>query len=118
MTGDVRLAVQADGGLPGWPLAGSIPVALRTTPVPDAIHVDLDDNPDPVIEKLKADKAKLTAVIANHSSDDAPVPAQLWKPALAIHLGPKATVGGLAKLVGAAVYFDVKSVALMRSTSK
>ncbi len=119
LTGDVRLAVQADGGLPGWPLAGSIPVALRTTPVPDAIHVDLDDNPDPVIEKLKADKAKLTAVIAKHSSpDDAPAPAQLWKPALAIHLGPKATVGGLAKLVGAAVYFDVKSVALMRRAGK
>ncbi|MBA2544591.1 MAG: hypothetical protein H0V17_33420 [Deltaproteobacteria bacterium] len=118
LTGDVRLAVAATGGPPGWALAGSIPVALRTTPVSGAITLDLDDNPDPVIEQLKAKKAELAAVIAKHASasaDDVPdsPPWPLWKPALAIRLGPKSTVGGLAKVVGAAVYFDVKSVALI-----
>lgn len=119
LSGDVRLAVQADGGPPGWQLSGSIPVALRTTAMPDAIHVDLDDSPDPVIEKLKADKAKLMATIAKYKpgpADDVPnsPPWPLWKPSLAIHLGPKATIGGLAKVIGAAVYFDVKSVALLK----
>ncbi len=121
LTGDVRLAVQAVGGPPGWQLSGSIPVALRTTPMPDAIHLDLDDNPDPAIEKLKSDKAKLMALIAKSKPADDVAnspPWALWKPALAIHLGPKATIGGLAKLVGAAVYFDVKSVALIRGKAK
>lgn len=116
LTGDVRLAVQVDGGPAGWQIAGSVPVALRTTALPDAIHVELDDNPDPIIEQLKADKAKLLAVIAKQpAAGSAADPAvAVLKPALAIHLGPKATVGGLAKLVGAVVYFDLKSVALLK----
>ena len=111
LAGEVRLAVQVDGGPPGWQISGSVPVALRTTALPDAIHVELDDNPDPIIEKLKTDKAKLLAVVAAHKDP-------VLDPALAIHLGPKATVGGLAKLVGAAVYFDIKSVALIRGKAK
>jgi len=120
LTGDVRLAVQADGGPPGWQLAGSIPVALRTRPMPDAIHLDLDDNPDPAIEKLKADKARLIAVLARYKPDlaDTTPPKPLFSPALAIHLGPKATVDGLARLIGAAVYFDVKSVALIKGPAR
>lgn len=119
LTGDVRLAVQADGGPPGWALSGSIPVALRTTPIPGAIQVDLDDNPDPVIEKIKAEKSALVALAAKQAaSDPAAVPAEVWKPVLAIRLGPKATVGALAKLIGAAVYFDVRSVALLKAPPK
>jgi hypothetical protein len=120
LTGDVRLAVAADGGLPGWPLAGSIPVALRTTPMPGALILELDDNPDPVIEKLKGEKAKLAAALAKAKPvevDDHGPPWQLYKPVLAIRLGPKATVAGLAKLIGAAVYFDVKSVALLKGAA-
>ncbi len=107
LTGDVRLAVQVDGGPPGWQISGSVPVALRLTSVPDAIHVQLDDNPDPIIDQLKADKAKLLAVVATHKNP-------VLNPALVIHLGPKATVGGLAKLVGAAAFFDLASVALSK----
>ncbi len=111
LTGDVRLAVQVDGGPPGWQIAGSVPVALRTTALPDAIQVELDDNPDPIIEQIKADKAKLLAVVATHKDP-------VLEPAMAIHLGPKATVGGLAKLVGAVGYFDIKSVALIKGKGK
>lgn len=121
LPGVVNLAVQVDGGPPGWQLSGSIPVALRTTADAAAIQVDLDDDPDPVIEKLKGDKAKLMGLIAKQQ--DAPpeehAPAtKLVSPMLAIHLGPKATVDGLAKLIGAAAYFDVKSVALLKGKVK
>jgi hypothetical protein len=105
---DVRLAVAAEGGLPGWAMAGSIPIALRTRPHTEKVQIDLADNPDAAIEELKKQKATLVAILKKLK------PGQvLTTPVLVIALAPAAKVDGLAKLLGAAGYFDVKSVALI-----
>lgn len=124
LLGDVRIAVTADKGPPGWPLAGSIPIALRITADPEAIKLVLDDNPDEAIAELKKQKVAIGTVAAklkrriltpgdDKSTGGTPDALVLTVPALAIMIGPKTTVDQLAKVLGAAVYFDVKSVALI-----
>jgi hypothetical protein len=93
---EVTLAVAANGGLPGWPVAGTIPVTLTATSGPKALKLVLDDNPDPAIVDARARKAELV------------------KGPIAIQLGPKATVAALAKLVGALHFFQIKTVAIRR----
>ena len=92
---DVRLAVAANGGPPGWPVAGTLPVALVTQPDPKAIRLALDDDPDPAIKDVKARSATLKGPVT-------------------IQIGPKTTVGAFAKLTGALYYFDIKQVAVVR----
>jgi hypothetical protein len=118
LTGDVRLAVAPEKTLPGWALSGTVPVALRTKPAPGAITIVLDDNADAAVEELKKHKAALIKIAQKLHDKDAKdtsggPSALLTNPPVAIQLGPAATIEGLAKLLGAAAYFDVKSVALV-----
>jgi hypothetical protein len=92
---EVKLAVQANGGPPGWTVAGTIPVTLSSTAAPDAIKLVLGADPDAAIKQAKELGPKLA---------QGPV---------TIALAPKTTVAAFAKLVGALVYFDVKTVALV-----
>jgi len=120
LTGDLRLAVAVDKGPPGWALAGTIPIALRAVAPKTAVRIELGANPDAAIAILKQRKADLDAEARRLHELDAkdtstpPAPsALLTTPPLAIVVGKEATVEHLAKLLGAAVYFDVKSVALI-----
>ncbi len=93
----VVLAAAAEGAPIGWSLAGTIPVALTADKprASDAVVLTLGSDPSPLIKEAKSRAPAIgTAKIV-------------------IELGPEATVAGLAKLVGALVYFDVKSVALV-----
>lgn len=93
---DVRLAVTASGGPPGWSVAGTIPITLSTGRAdPAAAKLVLGEDPDPVIAQAKADPAKLAKGIV-------------------IEIGPKTTLAGLAKLLGALVYFDATSVTIRK----
>lgn len=92
----VMLAVAARGGPPGWSMTGTVPIGLTADVADQSFKIPLDD-PDPAIKTIKARGAQLAAT---------PV---------AIELRPKATVESLAKVIGALVYFDVKTVALSRA---
>ncbi len=120
--GDVRLAVTIDGGLPGWATSGSIPIALRTTAYSEVVTIELGDNPDPAIEELKKQKTKLLAILAKiralPSGDPAGPSPLVLNPALVVVLSPTAKVEGLAKLLGATGFFDVRSVALVAGKAK
>lgn len=95
---ELRLAVAAHGGPPGWPIDGSIPLALTATPARDAIPLALPaDDPDPAIKAAQARRAAL----AHHP--------------IVIAIGPTTTVAALAKLLGALVYFDPAQVALTQA---
>ena len=93
----LHLAIAAAGVPQGWTLAGTIPVAITAAAPADTTLV-LDEDAD---APIKAAKEK-GAAIGN----------------VAIALGPKATVGGLAKLLGALAYFDVTSAALTTPTAR
>lgn len=93
-THDVRLAAQIRGAPTGWELTGTVPVALATkgdAKVTLALGASADD-------PIKEAKARMTELSGG----------------VAITLGKDATVAGLAKLVGALVYFDVKRVVVTR----
>jgi hypothetical protein len=92
---EVKLAVQANGGPPGWMVAGTIPVTLSVTADPDATKLVLGEDPDVAIKQAKELGPKLA---------QGPV---------AIALAPKTSVAGFAKIVGALVYFDIKTVAIV-----
>jgi hypothetical protein len=93
---DVTLAVVGNSGVPGWSVAGSIPVTLTTPggPKPDLI---LGEDPDLVIKDAKARSEALAKL--------SPV---------TIQIGPKTTVAALAKLVGALHFFQIKTVAIRK----
>lgn len=93
---EVRLAVQANGGPPGWVVVGTIPIALSTPGDPKAAKLALDEDPDVAIKDAKARIAALK------------------QGPIAIQISPKTTVRALAKLVGALHYFDIKNVAVRR----
>ncbi len=96
--GELRLAVAVDRAPEDWPLAGSIPVALRIGHVNGALSIAVDGDPDRAIAELKQHEPELGK-------------------GLEIALGPTTTVEQLAKLLGAAVYFDVKAVTLISKKS-
>jgi hypothetical protein len=123
--GQVRLAVTVDGGLPGWATAGSIPIALRSVPGPESVKIELGEDADAAVAELKKQKPALMAILKKLEKleKDAPtgVPGpspQVLYPALVVVLAPAAKVEGLAKLLGAAGYFDIKSVALIAGKAK
>jgi hypothetical protein len=101
---EVRLAVVARGGPPGWPVSGTIPIRLvpRAT-APDPFELELAGDPDPPIARIRAERARL-AKLRTTQPDGTYV---------AIRIAPGATVEGLAKLLGALVYVDVAAVALV-----
>lgn len=92
---DIRLAAQIRGAPLGWELTGTVPVALRTKGA-TKVTLALAASPDDAIKDAQARKAELAGGVS-------------------ISLAKDATVAGLAKLVGALVYFDVKQVVLVRS---
>lgn len=97
LTGDheVRFAAAIRGAPLGWELTGTVPVALRTKGA-TKLTLTLGATADDAIKAAKDRKAELAGGVS-------------------IALGKDATVAGLAKLVGALVYFDVKQVVVARS---
>ena len=96
---ELRLAVGVRGP-GGWSSPGSIPVAMTVKPAA-GVRLALDSSPEVAIKAAKAaDRAALTKV---------PV---------TIALAPSATVANLATLLGALVYFDVKTVTIARPPGK
>lgn len=99
---ELRLAVQAEGAPIGWALPGTLPVALvggwanDKTPA-GATKLSLAESPDSAIKQAKA------------------ISGTLGRAQITIELAPTATVAGVAKLVGALAFFDVKTVALVRA---
>jgi hypothetical protein len=93
---DVHLAVAAAGAPPGWAVAGTIPVTLVLIPPKGATRFALTDD------------AAATALIKDAKDKG----KGLLATGVAIDLGKAATVGALAKVLGALAYFDVKTVAL------
>jgi len=92
---ELRLAVGARGP-GGWSIPGAIPVALTGKPSA-GVKLTLDSSPDVAIKAAKAaDRAALT------------------KAPVTIALTPAATVANLASLLGALVFFDVKTVTITR----
>ena len=94
-THDVRLAAQIRGAPTGWELTGTVPISLRGKG-PTKVTLALGASADGAITDAKARKPELAG-------------------GAAIAIGKDATVAGLAKLVGALVYFDVKQVVLVRA---
>ncbi|MEO8703632.1 MAG: hypothetical protein ABI867_26520 [Kofleriaceae bacterium] len=90
---EVRIAVEAIGGPPGWDVAGTIPVLVSTTPAPRAVKLTLDEDPDPIIKDAKAMRGKFAGGVT-------------------ISITAKTRVEALAKLVGALVYFDLAAVTI------
>jgi hypothetical protein len=105
----VRLAAGVDG-LPGWAMAGSIPIELHAKANAEAVVLELGDNPDAAIEELKKQKDKLVALVKK-------LPPEA-SPPLVVSLAPTAKVESLAKLLGATGYFDIKAVALQAKTTE
>jgi hypothetical protein len=96
---ELRLAVGARGP-GGWSIPGSIPIALTARPAA-GVRLTLDSSPDLAIKAAKAaDRAALT------------------KAPVTIVLAPSATVANLATLLGALVYFEVKTVSITRPPGK
>ena len=91
---EVRLAAQIRGAPTGWELTGTVPVALAGKGAAK-VTLALGASADDPIKEAKAKQAELAGGVA-------------------ITLGKDATVAGLAKLVGALVYFDVKRVVVTR----
>jgi hypothetical protein len=97
---ELRLAVGARGP-GGWSVPGTIPIAMIARPVAAGLRLTLDGTPDLAIKAATAaPRAQLTA---------APV---------TIALTPAATVANLASLLGALVFFEVKTVAITRPAGK
>jgi hypothetical protein len=87
------LAVTSSMGPPGWNQHGVSPIEMyRGKPSAGAINLVLDDTGDAAIAEVK----KLGADVAKSS--------------VYINLDDKATVGSLAKLLGALAYFEVARV--------
>ncbi|MBA3394787.1 MAG: hypothetical protein H0T89_19225 [Deltaproteobacteria bacterium] len=88
------LAVAASGGPPGWTLPGIVPVSLlpRTKPTATLWHLDADA--DATISAIRA-KPGLTGEQT-------------------IEVGRAATVGGLAKVLGALAYQGIATVTVQR----
>ncbi|MEO7729748.1 MAG: hypothetical protein ABIY55_02165 [Kofleriaceae bacterium] len=96
---ELRLAVGARGP-GGWSIPGSIPLALTNKPSA-GVRLTLDSSPDLAIKAAKAaDRGALT------------------RTPVTIALAPSATVANLASLLGALVYFDVKTVTITRPPGK
>jgi hypothetical protein len=91
---EVRFAAQIRGAPTGWELTGTVPVALATKGAAK-VTLALGASADEPIKEAKARQPELAGGVA-------------------ITLGKDATVAGLAKLVGALVYFDVKRVVVTR----
>ena len=95
---DLRLAVEVPGP-PGWTVPGTVPISLSAKPAHTdgaGVRLALDATAD---EPIKAAKT-------------APRDALLRAP-VTIDIRSAATVGGLASLLGALGYFEVKAVALV-----
>lgn len=101
---EIRLAV-ADLELLGWIIPGTVPIALTVpsarAPAGKGARFALDAN---AFEAAKAAKATPRE--------------QLTRAPVTIALDPSATVGGLANLLGALGYLEVKSVVLVNAPAK
>ena len=93
---ETKLAVAATGGPPGWPLAGTIPIALTSTVDPEAVTIRLDETPDAAIKQAMAVRALLARGVT-------------------IEIARGVRVAALAKLLGAMLYFDVGTVAIRKA---
>lgn len=91
------LAVLSSIGPTGWKQHGTSPVQLRVMkPTPGAIVIELDDTGQAAIAEVK----KIGADVA--------------KKPVELALDDKATVGGLAQVLGALAYFEVTDVNLVK----
>jgi hypothetical protein len=98
---DLRLAVSANGAPPGWILAGTVPISLVGMFVHDkppalSTTIKLTDDVDAAVKDVKAKGASLGEVT--------------------IAVTDAATVAGIAKVLGALAYFDVKAAAITTAT--
>ena len=96
---ELRLAVAARGP-GGWSVPGSIPIAMTAKPA-SGIRLAVDSSPENAIKAAKA---------ADH--------AALTRTPVTIALAPSATVANLATVLGALVYFEVKTVTITRPPGK
>lgn len=99
----VVLAVTSSLGPVGWGQHGISPIVLqRTKPSqgPGAVNLLLDDTGSEAMGEVKK------------------LGAELAKKSVYINVDDKATVGGLATLLGAIAYFEVPSVTLNKATKK
>ena len=94
------LAAAAAGGPEGWSLPGVVPVVLSAKPAPGALRLDLGESPDDALRALK----------------DAPADQLAAPPAIAI--GDKATIEGLAKLLGALAHRGASAASLVASAPR
>jgi hypothetical protein len=90
----------AAGGPEGWSLPGVVPVVLSAKQAPGALRLRLGESPDAALRELK----------------DAP--AEKLAAAPAILIDDKATVEGLAKLLGALAHRDVSAATLVASVPR
>jgi hypothetical protein len=100
---DIRLAV-ATQGPPGWIIPGTVPISLIAKPAAAraaGVRLALDATADEAIKAARATSR-----------------ADLLRAPVTIDLGNTATVAGLATLLGALGYFEVKAVVLTTSTAK
>jgi hypothetical protein len=99
------LAAAAAGAPEGWSLPGVVPVVLSAAPAtataeaPGALRLELGESADGAIRAVK----------------EAPAAALATPPVIAV--GAKATVEGLAKLLGALANRDQKAASLQRARS-
>ncbi len=94
---ELVLAAAAVGGPEGWSLPGVVPVVLSAREAPGALRLDLGASADPAVQAVK----------------DAPAEKLAAPPA--IRIDAKATVDGLAKLLGALAYRDLGAASLARA---
>jgi len=91
------LAAEAAGAPEGWHLPGVVPVALSTREAPGALRLPLGESADAAVRAVK----------------DAPADQLAAPPVIVVE--DKATVEGLAKLLGALVYRDLAAASLAAS---
>jgi len=94
------LAAAAAGGPEGWNLPGVVPVVLSAKEAPGALRIALGESADDAIRELQ----------------NAPAPKLAAPPAIAI--ADKATVEGLAKLLGALVHRDLLAASLVAAPGR